>query len=217
VRNVTPASLLYRNIFAVLTWDSVIIYDTIHDQPLAVARGLHYANIVDASWTADGHTLMVCSTDGYISILRFSLGELGDVYHPPGSDPPCMTSSPPCPRGVQSQTRIPPCEPGSAIVQVPPRKKTRITPSRVIAAAAPAVMLKDEPTKESYHGSTTNHKRTASEAVMMAGAVHKLSLVESTDTNTALLDDDVTTPPPQVKKQKKRIQPIQLVPQQQLS
>jgi hypothetical protein len=207
--------LPYRNIFAVLTWDSVIIYDTFHNKPLSIARGLHYANIVDAAWTADGHALMVCSTDGYISILRFAQGELGEVYHMPGAavttprNEPAMVPS----LGV-APTLLPPCEPGSTSIQAPLRKKTRIAPLLVV----------DPPTTNSacdVDVLTKNHKRTATEAAM-AGAVDKLSLVELypsvppmvdgdaiTKTNTSGSEDIMhTPPPPQAKKQKKRIQPM---------
>jgi chromatin assembly factor 1 subunit B len=78
-----PLGLPYRSIFAVLTWDSVIVYDTCQSKPLAIARGLHYANLADATWSADGLNLVVCSTDGYLSIISFAPGELGDVYTRP--------------------------------------------------------------------------------------------------------------------------------------
>lgn len=75
--------LPYRSIFAVLTWDSVLVYDTCQSKPLSIARGLHYANLADATWSADGLNLVVCSTDGYLSIISFASGELGEVYTPP--------------------------------------------------------------------------------------------------------------------------------------
>lgn len=81
--NATKSVLPYRSLFAVLTYDSVIIYDTYHNQPLALARGLHYAGLTDAAWSSDGRTLFVTSSDGYISVLSFMEGELGDVYVAP--------------------------------------------------------------------------------------------------------------------------------------
>lgn len=74
--------LPYRSIFAVLTVDSILIYDTFHSAPLCIARNLHYAGLTDCSWSPDGHHLVVSSTDGYISIISFERGELGDVYVP---------------------------------------------------------------------------------------------------------------------------------------
>lgn len=76
-------ALPYRSVFAVLTTDSVVIYDTHHDRPLALARGLHYAGLTDAAWSGDGRTLFVTSSDGYVSILSFGTGELGDAYSAP--------------------------------------------------------------------------------------------------------------------------------------
>lgn len=78
----SPA-LPYRSIFAVLTSDTVLIYDTHHNQPLALAKGLHYAALTDAAWSTDGKTLFVTSSDGYLSILSFGNGELGEVYEAP--------------------------------------------------------------------------------------------------------------------------------------
>ena len=75
--------LPHRSIFAVLTSDTVLIYDTHHNQPLAMASGLHFAPLTDAAWSNDGKTLFVTSSDGYISILSFGKGELGEVYEAP--------------------------------------------------------------------------------------------------------------------------------------
>ena len=49
--------LPYRSIFAVLTLDSVLLYDTFHCRPLSIARGLHYAGLTDCTWSKDGWTL----------------------------------------------------------------------------------------------------------------------------------------------------------------
>ena len=200
-------ALPYRSIFAVLTWDSVLVYDTVHDQPLAVARGLHYANLVDATWTPDGRNLVVCSTDGYISILRFDQGELGEVYVP--AAPPGVATPPPLkqqqsqqdttitslaaspPTGMQSpptklampnaRPTLPPCEPGMATVECPPAKRAK-TRVQVVPILPVTTDVAAEDQQET-------HKRTAAEAAI---AVDKLSLAE----------DDA----PQ-KKKKKRIQP----------
>ncbi len=75
------SALPYRSIFAVLTTDTVLIYDTCQDRPLSMACGLHYAGLTDAAWSADGKTLFVTSSDGYVSILSFANGEFGEVYH----------------------------------------------------------------------------------------------------------------------------------------
>jgi len=79
--------LPYRTIFAVLTSDTIYIYDTytstLTGKPLAIAHGLHYAGLTDGSWSSDGRVLSVCSSDGYVSFVKFEEGELGEVYIPP--------------------------------------------------------------------------------------------------------------------------------------
>lgn len=167
------------------------MYDTVNDQPLAVARGLHYANLVDATWTPDGRNLLVCSTDGYISIIRFAKGELGEAY----IALPILAQQAPVKQkledtllsaaanatkvlSVSDAPSLPPCEPGSATFECPPAKraKTQIVP--VV-------------TKELDH----HNKRTASEAT---SAVEKLSLTE---------EEEGALP---MKKKKKRIQPTHI-------
>jgi hypothetical protein len=82
------SNLHYRSIFAVLTLDSVLIYDTYHITPLAMARGLHYASLTDCAWTSDGRTLIISSRDGYLTFITFNKGELGEVYTPPPTATP---------------------------------------------------------------------------------------------------------------------------------
>ena len=127
----------YRSLFAVLTLDSVLIYDTYHSHPLSIVKGLHFAGLTDCAWTPDGLNLAVSSTDGYLSMISFQKGELGTVY----SDPARMTTT----AGRNSQsvgaaihsslpegtTRVivPPCDPGQSTTLVaPPSKKAKFTP-----------------------------------------------------------------------------------------
>ena len=70
--------LLYcRYVFAVVTISSVLVYDTQHPHPIARIGGMHWASINDAAWTPDGMMLIVCSSDGYITFVRFAEGALG--------------------------------------------------------------------------------------------------------------------------------------------
>jgi len=71
--------LPYRMIFAVATSDTVFIYDTSRKTPLAMVSGLHYAPIVDLSWSLDGTTLAVASMDGYCSFLTFAPDAFGKI------------------------------------------------------------------------------------------------------------------------------------------
>ncbi len=75
-----PRSLIpgdYRAVFAVITLRSLFVYDTQHPYPLAKIGGFHLACINDATWSADGRLLTVCSSDGYLSFVRFAKGSLG--------------------------------------------------------------------------------------------------------------------------------------------
>lgn len=130
----------YRSIFAVLTVDSILIYDTHHSRPLCIARGLHYAGLTDCTWSSDGRNLIVCSTDGYISILSFAEGELGDVYLDCASSTLSSQANSTndakdvfttCPKKNVAQSpsssALPPCEPGQgATLAAPPSKRARI-------------------------------------------------------------------------------------------
>lgn len=129
-----------------MTQDSVLIYDTLHDRPLCIARGLHYAGLTDCTWSVDGRQLIVSSSDGYLSILSFDEGEFGDVYTPPPKvEAPKLeqsesdtTASVAKPAPAAAAPRIPPCEPGqTASIEGRPAKraKTRITPTLISAPA----------------------------------------------------------------------------------
>ncbi len=63
--------------FAVVTISAVLVYDTQHSAPIARVGGVHLACINDAAWSADGMMLIVCSSDGYLTFIRFAEGSLG--------------------------------------------------------------------------------------------------------------------------------------------
>ncbi|EEH20483.2 hypothetical protein PABG_07839 [Paracoccidioides brasiliensis Pb03] len=69
--------LPYRIVYAVATQDAVLVYDTQQQTPLCVVSNLHYATFTDLSWSIDGLTLVMSSSDGFCSTLAFSPGELG--------------------------------------------------------------------------------------------------------------------------------------------
>lgn len=75
--------LPYRVVYAVATQDAVYVYDTQQTKPLCVVSNLHYATFTDLTWSSDGQTLLMTSSDGFCSALTFAPGELGSVYHPP--------------------------------------------------------------------------------------------------------------------------------------
>jgi len=74
--------LPYRVVFAVCTTDTVAVYDTTKETPVAFVSGLHYATITDAAWSPCGMKLVVSSSDGYCSALTFTESELGKVLAP---------------------------------------------------------------------------------------------------------------------------------------
>jgi chromatin assembly factor 1 subunit B len=172
--------LPYRSVFCVLTLDSVLIYDTHHTQPLSILRGLHYAGLTDCCWSQDGLNLIVSSTDGYISIVNFEPGELGQVYQPPITEEVVET--------VKEEERsklllpslptLPPCEPGQAtVLEGPPAKrakKTRITPTLISSSPVSTTT-----TVVAGNTTTTNNtaeKRPICETDSVGAAVTKLSL-----------------------------------------
>mmetsp|Transcript_49491 Transcript_49491/g.142405 ORF Transcript_49491/g.142405 Transcript_49491/m.142405 type:complete len:581 (-) Transcript_49491:911-2653(-) len=184
--------LPYRSVFAVLTLDSVLIYDTYHNRPLSVARGLHYAGLTDCCWSKDGHNLMVCSSDGYISIFNFEKGELGNVYNPPDAvEAESSVTEPSCSKAAalrpnqpivapEDLPQIPPCDPGqSAVLEAPPAKRAKISDT-----ADDANRL-------------TPSKRLAPSEVEVGSAVDKLSLGNASTAN----DNNPV-------KKKKRVQPM---------
>ena len=64
--------LPFRVLFAVCTVDTVAVYDSSSDQPIAFVGGLHYAAITDAAWSPCGKTLVISSSDGYCSVMQFT-------------------------------------------------------------------------------------------------------------------------------------------------
>ncbi|KAA1065656.1 hypothetical protein PGT21_006473 [Puccinia graminis f. sp. tritici] len=70
--------LPYRMIYAVATHDTVYIYDTQQSSPICLFNNLHFSSFTDLSWTNDGETLVLSSSDGYCSLVIFDKGELGD-------------------------------------------------------------------------------------------------------------------------------------------
>lgn len=63
--------LSYRMIFAVVTQNSVYIFDTQNKAPLFVFSNLHYASLTDAAWSCDGAKLVASSVDGFCTVAEF--------------------------------------------------------------------------------------------------------------------------------------------------
>ncbi|KAI0505819.1 WD40 repeat-like protein [Xylaria bambusicola] len=73
-------ALPYRVVYAVATQDAVLIYDTQQTTPICVVSNLHLATFTDLTWSSDGSTLLISSSDGFCSTLSFTPGELGQEY-----------------------------------------------------------------------------------------------------------------------------------------
>ncbi|KAL3418597.1 WD repeat-containing protein C26H5.03 [Phlyctema vagabunda] len=73
-------SLPYRMVGAVATEDSVYLYDTQQQTPLCIVSNLHCATFTDLTWSSDGLTLLMTSSDGFCSTLTFTSSELGQPY-----------------------------------------------------------------------------------------------------------------------------------------
>ncbi|SPC65646.1 related to CAC2 - component of the chromatin assembly complex [Ustilago sp. UG-2017b] len=79
-RAISVIGLPYRMVYAVATQDSVWIYDTQQTGPICCFSNMHYASFTDLTWSPDGQTLMMSSTDGYCSVVVFDYAELGILY-----------------------------------------------------------------------------------------------------------------------------------------
>jgi chromatin assembly factor 1 subunit B len=228
----SATGLPYRSVFAVLTLDSIFVYDTHHVSPLSVIQGLHYSGLTDCCWSQDGMNLLVCSSDGYISIVNFADGELGTVYKPPCSDPSETVPS------TQNQSLaaveeieppvevppLPPCEAGPANVLLGPApkraKKTRITPTLVSSVPTGSANIKAATTTITSPSTSTNLMTSSStskrgisdtETENVGAAVTKLSL--DTNNNAATSADNTSGGASvgfgeKPKKKKKRVQPL---------
>ncbi|WPG97913.1 WD40 repeat-like protein [Acrodontium crateriforme] len=84
-------NLPYRLVYAVATQDAVLLFDTQQQKPLCIVSNLHFATFTDLTWSNDGLTLLMTSSDGFCSTLTFAPGELGTVYQPP---PPSAKHTP---------------------------------------------------------------------------------------------------------------------------
>jgi chromatin assembly factor 1 subunit B len=112
--------LPYRIVYAVATQDAVHVYDTQQQKPLCVVSNLHYATFTDLTWSSDGQTLLMTSSDGFCSALTFSPGELGTVYHPPANAKHTPTPISVARANSASSTPQPTPNPTSATGAAPP-------------------------------------------------------------------------------------------------
>lgn len=86
-------ALPYRVVYAVITQDTVVVYDTEQHQPIAVVSNLNYSAFTDATWSPDGQSLFVTSVDGFCSAILFDKNELGERYEGKVGPPSASLSS----------------------------------------------------------------------------------------------------------------------------
>ncbi|KAK2742525.1 hypothetical protein FQN55_007811 [Onygenales sp. PD_40] len=141
----SPAfALPYRIVYAVATQDAVLVYDTQQQTPLCVVSNLHYATFTDLTWSNDGLTLIMSSSDGFCSTLSFSPGELGQVYTPSTEKPQhhpstAISSTNTTPLPTPTMTTSPALAKPSPIFSAPtPPSSTSIIPPRPASPAGSA-------------------------------------------------------------------------------
>lgn len=78
----------YRLVWAVLTIDTVTLYDSQSALPFAYAENMHYNHLTDMSWSPDGRVLLISSLEGYCSFIRFDISLIGVVLSEVPSPPP---------------------------------------------------------------------------------------------------------------------------------
>merc|ERR1712223_1866803 len=76
----TLFALPYRLIYAIATKSSIVFYDTQQAEPFAKVSKIHYVSLNDLAWSCDGNMLVVSSTDGFCSVIKFLHDELGTIY-----------------------------------------------------------------------------------------------------------------------------------------
>jgi len=71
------SSLPHRLIFAVLCWDSILLYNSQNETPFAYFANLHYDGLTSIAWTPDGRFLVVSSLEGFNSFICMDTKKMG--------------------------------------------------------------------------------------------------------------------------------------------
>jgi len=66
-------------VFVLTTVCSFYVLRSDRTAPIAFGTDIHCTAIVDAAWSCDATMLALCSTDGYMTLVKFEVGELGGV------------------------------------------------------------------------------------------------------------------------------------------
>ncbi|OAG38941.1 hypothetical protein AYO21_06819 [Fonsecaea monophora] len=193
----TPAfSLPYRMIYAVATQDAVFVYDTQQTTPICVVSNLHYATFSDLTWSNDGLTLLMSSTDGFCSTLAFAPGELGQVYtgpHPTYSHP-VVTTSIPLPTSSSNSTPVP-TPTAAASPSLTKASPVPVPPSH--PSPAPFVLRPGSPTRSNSQSSiaTMTSVQTSGLPNNATPTLGHVPLVTASNSGPPIAIPPMTTPP----------------------
>ncbi|CAJ0930493.1 unnamed protein product, partial [Mesorhabditis belari] len=80
--------LPHRVMWLVLSKEQMYIYDSQHRHPIGYIDNIHYNNLTDAAWSADGKTIIISSLEGYNSFLKLYLEQWGNVLVERPEPPP---------------------------------------------------------------------------------------------------------------------------------
>jgi hypothetical protein len=184
----------YRVVFAVITTSAVLVYDTQHPYPLARVGGLHLAPINDATWSKDGRLLTICSSDGYVTFIRFAKGALG-VPLEAEKVPLAVKNAQPYLHGYTPPPYVEPERKSKADVKAAPEADVKAAPEADVKAA-PAVTA--APTQEKAAEPTT----TVSNSSSSSSGSNSISNGSSSSSSNS--DSGAVDPPPK----KRRITPV---------
>ncbi|KAI9825854.1 MAG: hypothetical protein M1832_000795 [Thelocarpon impressellum] len=184
-------ALPYRIVYAVATQDSVLVYDTQQQTPLCVVSNLHFATFTDLTWSTDGLTLLMSSSDGFCSTLSFTPGELGQVYS--GAVP--TAQHPTLPGNVAS----PHVTPGPMPLSAPTRQTSTpslppSSPAPTVRAASPARSNSVSSVQSSSFAQTPPPSAIMSNPTPTFGSVPSLAAAATTATSS-IGGIPLTTPP----------------------
>ncbi|KAI4098933.1 MAG: hypothetical protein L6R37_006231 [Teloschistes peruensis] len=163
----TPAfALSYRVVYAVATQDAILVYDTQQQTPIVVVSNLHYATFTDVTWSNDGLTLLMSSSDGFCSTLAFSPAELGTVYtgHIPTPNHPSHHPSPSV--SAVSSAHVTPTPTPTAISAPPLVAAQQPSTSSISAAASPLMNPLAQPPSPTRSNSASSNATQSSHMMM---------------------------------------------------
>jgi chromatin assembly factor 1 subunit B len=202
-------SMPYRVVYAVATQDSVLLYDTQQKTPICVVSNLHCATFTDLTWSSDGLTLVISSSDGFCSTLSFAPGELGEVYK--GEVGPPRTHSVSSATGPASNQNTPTPTPTTSFAPPSPypsgpQHQHRNSTSSFTAPSPPAstsgmIQRPSSPARSNSASSIATQASAVPHAVVSNPPLISGNVPAITATNSAKVTGVPVTTPPETPKQ----------------